>query len=507
MHTSIWVDLSPGKRFKPLSESIETDILIIGGGLTGISTALELSNTDLNITLIDSNQIGYGTSGRNTGKVTPQAGLVYSKIKNYYGLEKAKYFYQENLKALNKIKENISKYHIECDFAPAPSFIFSKRSDRVTAFEEEYKVYEEIGIEGELTHHIDLPIDVEVALSQTHAGIFNPKKYLDGLIPILLKRNIKIYESTPVTDIQKSDSGWRAIIDGHLVITARQVLFCSHYPFYDHYSFYFTRLKPEKSYIVAGLYDKSFPQATFIDEDDPVRSLCPYRTNNQTWLLIAGENHKVGQSNTNHFDRLKGYGLEVFGLSNYQYAWSAQGYVTPDSIPYIGYLNEHDEELYVATGFNKWGNLNSTIAAHQLCDLVLNRKSNDAGVYDPSRKRGYFTAAYISDNVNSIYELVKSHMTSTSTSLPKENDSASVVELDGKKYGAYKDDNGELHIVDIVCPHVGTQLNWNSIERTWDCPAHGSRFSYDGDIIEGPSTHRLNKYLEEPNKIDPHIIN
>ena len=506
MNNSIWVDLSPGQRFKPLSESIETDILILGGGLTGVCTALELCHTDLNITLIDSNQIGFGTSGRNTGKVTPQSGLVYSKIKNYYGLEKAKYFYHENLKALNKIKENISKYHIACDFNNAPSFIFSQSPDRRSAFEEEYQVYQEIGIEGNLTNTLDLPIDIEVAISQTHAGIFNPKKYLDGLIPILLKHNVNIYEYSPVTSIQKAHDSWHAIIDDHLIINARQIIFCSHYPFYDHYSFYFTRLKAEKSYIVAGLYNQPFPQATFINEDAPVRSICPYHTDGQTWLLIGGENHKVGQSTTNHFDRLKGYGLEVFDLNDYQYAWSAQGYVTPDSIPYIGYLNEHDENLYVATGFNKWGNLNSTIAAHHLCDLVLNRKAKDTGVYDPSRKRGYFTSSYLRDNANSVYELIKSHLSSSTTSLPTQNDSASIVELKGKTYGAYKDTQGKLHIVDIICPHMGTQLNWNRVERTWDCPAHGSRFNYDGEIVEGPATHKLQPYFEQPNPIDPHIM-
>lgn len=506
MHDSIWLASSPGKRFEALAESIETDILVIGGGLTGISTAHELSKAGLNITLIDSDQIGYGTSGRNTGKVTPQTGLVYAKTKKYYGIEKAKAFYQENLKAFNKVQENITNYHIDCDFTLMPSFVFSEQSNRIQTFEEEYRVYEEIGIEGTLSHTIDLPIDSKIAISQTNAGVFNPKKYIDGLVPILTKQNVKIYERTPVTDIQKGSASWKVLVRDKFVIQAKQVILCSHYPFYDNYSFYFTRLRPEKSYIVAGKYTKDFPRATFIDEDSPVRSFCPYHTKDETWLLIAGENHKTGQSNINHLDVLKDYGKEVFGLSDYSYSWSAQGYITPDSLPYIGYLNEHSEKIYVATGFNKWGNLSSTIAAHLISDLILNPSHNDLGVYDPSRKRGYFTAAYVGDNANTIYEWVKGRLSSPDESLPDECDSATIVSLDGKKYGAYKDMEGELHIVDIVCPHVGAQLNWNATERTWDCPCHGSRFSYQGDLIEGPATHKLRKYLDGTNTIDPHIM-
>lgn len=506
MHNSIWLDLSPGKRFKSLSESIETDILIIGGGLTGISTAHELCKSDLNITLIDSDQIGYGTSGRNTGKLTPQCGLVYAKIKHYYGVEKTKTLYEANLKALDRITQNIQNYHIDCDFSSMPSFIFSSRHERIKDFEEEYRAYEAIGIDGDLSKTTDLPIDTAIAISQTNAGVFNPKKYIDGLVPILLQNHVSIYEHSPVTNIEKSPTCWNVFVRDAFIIKAKQVIFCSHYPFYDHYSLYFTRLRPEKSYIVAGKYNKLFPHATFIDEDNPVRSLCPYRTQDETWLLIGGENHKVGQSDENHLNALKHYGKENFGLEDYSYSWSAQGYVTPDHVPYIGYLSEHDKELYVATGFNKWGNLNSTIAAHVISDLILNTSSSDAGIYDPSRKRGYFTSSYISDNANTLYEWIKSKLAGSSDSLPEENDSATIIKLDGQKYGAYKDDQGQLHIVDITCPHVGAELNWNAIERTWDCPCHGSRFSYDGDIVEGPATHKLRKYSEGPNPIDPHIL-
>lgn len=506
MYDSIWLASSPGKRFEALEESIEVDILIIGGGLTGISTAHELSKSGLNITLIDSDQIGYGTSGRNTGKVTPQSGLVYAKTKKYYGIEKAKALYQENIKAFNKLQENIKNYNIDCDFTLMPSFIFSKQAERITTFEDEYRVYEELGIEGDLVKTIDLPFDIQIALSQKNAGVFNPKKYIDGLVPALTKQNVKIYEHTPVTDIRKASGGWKVTVRDQFIIQAKQVILCSHYPFYDNYSFYFTRLRPEKSYIVAGKYTKDFPLATFIDEDSPVRSLCPYHTKDETWLLIAGENHKTGQSHINHYDVLKDYGKETFGLSDYSYAWSAQGYVTPDALPYIGYLNDHSEKMYVATGFNKWGNLSSTIAAHLIRDLILNPIHNDSGVYDPSRKRGYFTAAYVNENANTLYEWVKSKISSPDESLPDEIDTATVVSLDGKKYGAYKDTDGELHIVDITCPHVGAELHWNGVERTWDCPCHGSRFSYDGDIVEGPSTHKLRKYLDGTNPIDPHIL-
>lgn len=506
MNESLWIAQSKGIRFEPLKENIDVNILIIGGGLSGINTAYLLSKEGVDVTLIDSDRIGYGTSGRNTGKLTSQTGLVYANIKKKYGIEKAKEFYNTSQNAFNLIKDTIYEHHIPCELEEIPSYIYSERLSYVANFEDEYRVYEEIGIEGELVNKLDLPINIKKAISQTKAGAFNPKKYIDGLVPLLVNRGVKIYEYSPVTHINKGKDAYEINVSDKFKIKANQVILCSHYPFYDNYSFYITRLRPEASYIVAGEYAKDFPHANFLNIDHPIRSFRPYHVNGKKWLLIGGDNHKVGQDMTNHYEELMEYGKSTFGLENYAYKWRAQGYMTPDSVPYIGYLNEHSDNMYVATGFNKWGNINSMVAAKIITDLILEKKQKDVSVYDPSRSKDYFTATYIKENSNTLFEWIKSKLEPTDGKWPEEMDSATITKIDGKRYGIYKDNKGELHIVDITCPHMGAELNWNQVDKTWDCPCHGSRFSYDGDIVEGPATYKLCKYGEGSNLVDPEVL-
>lgn len=508
MNQSLWISESQGRRFKPLQENIETHIIIIGGGMVGVNTAYLLSKEGLDVTLIDSNQIGYGTSGMNTGKLTPQSGLVYAKIKKMYGMEKLKEFYKANQEALAFIQKTIKDYNIDCDFDKVPSYLFTEQLSKINSFEEEYKVYEELGIEGQLVNRLDLPLNIKIGLSQVNARVFNPKKYIDGLVPVLLKQGVNIYEDSPITHMNKASGGWELDVADKFKVKANHVVLASHYPFYDNFSFYVTRLRPEASYIVAGEYEKDFPNASFLCIDDPIRSFRTYEDEGKRWLLIGGDNHKVGQDNADHYEALMQYGNNTFGLSEYQYKWRAQCYKTPDEVPYIGYLNEHSDSnnIYVATGFNKWGNINSMIAAKKITELIVEKKESDEGVYDPSRSKDYFTSTYIKENSNTVFEWIKSKVGPLEQDLPKKRETAYIVKLDGKRYGAYLDKRGEMHIVDITCPHMGAELNWNQVDKTWDCPCHGSRFSIDGDVVEGPATYKLNKYGEKGNTVDPEIL-
>ncbi|MEG0153031.1 MAG: FAD-dependent oxidoreductase [Cellulosilyticaceae bacterium] len=506
MNESLWIAGSKGMRFKALKENIDVELLIIGGGLVGVNTAYLLSKEGVDVTLVDAGLIGYSTSGRNTGKLTPQSGLVYAQIKKKYGIDKAKEFYNTSQSAFRLIEETIKAYNIPCELEKMPSYIYTERLNQMASFEEEYKVYEELGIQGELVNKIDLPIHIKIAISQTEAGAYNPKKYIDGLVPILVNQGVKIYENTPVTHIQKDKSAYELTIADTFKIKARQVILCSQYPFYDHYSFYLTRLRPEASYIVAGEYTKDFPHASFINLDHPTRSFRPYYTNNKKWLLIGGDNHKVGQDMTNHYEELMAYGRSTFGIENYAYKWGAQDYKTSDEVPYIGYLNEHSDNMYVATGFNKWGNINAMVAARLISRMIVDKKSSDVSVYDPSRSKDYFTGTYIKENSNTIFEWIKSKIKPTDGKLPDESGSATIIKIDGKKYGVYKGDEGKLHILDITCPHMGAELNWNQTDKTWDCPCHGSRFSYEGKVVKGPATYTLHKYGEGNNPVDPEVL-
>lgn len=505
MKESLWLATSEGKRFPSLSEALQVPIVIIGGGMTGIHTAYLLAEKGLQVTLVEADQMGYGTSGRSTGKLTPQCGLIYAQIKKKYGWEKLKAFYEANREALKKIEHIITTHKIDCGFEHMPSYLFTEQLERVAEFEEEYEVYQELGIESECVDELALPLQIKKALSQKVAAVFNPKQYMDQMVNILEQKGVHIYEHTAITQITQGEEEWELTANGHK-LQAKQVVFCSQYPFYDHYSFYMARLKAEASYIVAAKYKKDFPRASFLSVDQPIHSLRPCEIDGQPGLLIGGESHKIGQELCNHYESLKQYGEEHFDLKAYEYEWSAQCYKTPDELPYIGYLNEHTANMYVATGFNKWGNVNSMVAAQILTDLITYERDNDHGVYDPSRLKGYFTTKIITENANTLWEWIKSKLEATSADLPKQKDTAAVVKIEGKRYGVYRDQEDSLHILDITCPHMGAELNWNQADRTWDCPCHGSRFDIEGKIVEGPATYRLSRYGEGENTVDPHLI-
>ncbi len=214
--------------------------------------------------------------------------------------------------------------------------------------------------------------------------------------------------------------------------------------------------------------------------------------------MIGGEGHKTGQGKDTgfHYNALSNFANDLFTLEKELYRWSTQDYLTLDRVPYIGKLTSYIENIYVATGFGKWGMSSGTNAAMMLRDLIIKGSSPYENLFSPSRHINTSSIKnFIIENLDTSKELIKGKITSGERKVILDKDEGRVVEIDGVKYGAYKDAEGHLQIVDITCTHLGCELNWNSAERTWDCPCHGSRFSCRGEIIEGPALEPL-KYFK-----------
>lgn len=507
MNESLWIESARSKAYDKLTEHIEIDCVIIGGGIVGVTTAYLLSKNGVKVALVDANNIGGGCSGRNTGKVTTQHNIIYSKIEEEHGIDYAKKYYEANNHALKFIEDIIKENNINCDFKKNSSYIFTEDESYINEIKKEYEVCREVGIPCSYHETLDIPFDVRAAISFKDQGEFNPKKYIDAMGELVIQQGGIIYENTPIVDFI-NDGKIKLKAKNGCIIDASRAVLSSHVPWYDGMGLYFARLRPERSYIVAGAYEGKDIEGMYINVEDNRRSFKLYEENGETLLLLGGENHKVGQgdNDTDYYEILKSVAKEKFNVSSIKYQWSAQDYITPDYIPYVGYINVYDNNVFVATGFSKWGMTNGTAAAMILSDLLTIRESKYKEVFSPERIKSIFSAEVLKENINVASEYIKGKLEGGDKELPTQCGEGKIVKINRKRYGAYIDDNGELFIVDITCTHLGCELNFNNIEKTWDCPCHGSRFNYNGEVYEGPATKPLLLYNRGKNEINPHII-
>ena len=507
MNKSLWISSSQGDTFRVLEEDKNVKCLIVGAGIVGITTAYLLGKEGYKPIVVDADYVGYGATGRNTGKITPQHGIKYSDIYKRYGIDNVKEYYEANKEALKLIEKIIDENKIECDYERAPAYIYADDESDAEKILNEFKICKEANIDCEFTMDIPLPIKIYGAIKFNVGAQFNPKKYIDSLAKKVEELGIEIYEKAPMKSLDTYKNSITVhSLEGYEIKTEKLIV-SSHYPFYDGLSFYFARLRPERSYVVAGEYYGEFPQATFINASTPKRSLRIYDDGEKRFLLVAGEGHKVAhKTEEDHYSILEEYGRKQFGVEKYQYRWSTQDYITSDNVPYIGYLNSVTDNILVATGFGKWGMSNGTLAGIILSQLYINGESKYLNVFTPSRSDSVLTSEFFKENADVGAQYLIGKLKVASKEMP-EKGFGKIVTIDKAKFGVYRDEKDIFHIVDITCTHMGCELKWNPLEKSWDCPCHGSRFGVDGDILNGPATVPLKQYgAETYNKINPNIL-
>lgn len=506
MNESLWILSSKGMDYEKLNENIQCNIVIVGGGIVGVTLAYLLNKKGIEVTLVDADKIGEGCSGRNTGKITVQHNIIYSKLKEKQGEDIAKFYYEENNKALLLIENIIKENKIKCDFKKVNSYLFTENDEVVDLLRTEKEVCEDLGIKCDYIEELNLPLKIKAALCFKNQAQFNPKKFIDSLGKIISDNGVKIYENTPLIDMDKGKVCKIKTKEG-FIIEAKSVIIASHSPWYDDMGLYFAKQKAERSYVVAGEYNGDFHEGIYINVEEPRKSFALYEHNKEKLLISCGENHKVGQGRdySRHFEELEKMTTKHFGEINFKYRWSAQDYVTPDNIPYIGYLSIDSNNIYIATGFSKWGITNGVVAANIITNMITNNFSGKEEILSPFRK-GIINFSFFKENINIILEYIKGKIKLGDKEFPKEAGEGKIVVIDGSKYGAYIDFNNKIYLVDVTCTHLGCELLFNNDEKTWDCPCHGSRFNYDGTVLEGPATNPLRSYGEGANDINPHII-
>lgn len=431
MNKSVWQNSMNSPEFPTLKGDIKTDVLIIGGGITGILTAFFLNQKGIDCVLVEKEKICGGTTKNTTGKITSQHGFVYDKILSSYGAETAQKYFNINQKALFKYKELQEIY--PCDFEIKDNYVYTLNNRQKA--EKEVIALDKIGCKAEFCENTELPIKIAGAVKMPNQAQFNPLKFLSQIA-----KEIDIYENTFVTELGR---GFAKTENGK--IEAKSIIVATHFPFLNKHGSYFLKLYQHRSYVL-GLENAQSLNGMYVDECDKGLSFRNYGG----LLLLGGGGHRTGKQGGN-WNELRDFARVNYKSSEEKYHWSAQDCMSLDSMPYIGRYSENTTDLYVATGFNKWGMTGSMTAAMVLCDMLCGIKNEYSDIFNPSR------SILKPQLLVNGFEAVTNLLTPT------------------KKR----------------CPHLGCALKWNPTERSWDCPCHGSRFTEDGKVLENPANGNL----------------
>ena len=444
---SIWKENVKKNSFDKLSSNKKCDVLIIGGGITGISSAYQLINKGLNVILVERNEIGGGITSRTTGKLTYLQNLIYSTLNNKYSYDIAYKYLNSQMDAINIVKNVILENNIDCNLDCQDSFLFTNNKDNISKIEEEKKVLERMGVVVNDKDKINLNIPYCYGISVSDTHYFHPVKYIQSLASICFNNGIEIYEHTKVMDTKKREEYYECILE-ECKVYAKNIVLASHYPYFIKPFLFPIKAHIEKSYILADkVSDYNNISGISIDKD-----------------ITSFRNYK--------------------DKKNIKYIWSNTDIVTSDGLPYIGKISDN---LYIGTGYNGWGMTNGTIAGMILSDLILGRENKYASLFDPLRKSIYNIAVF--GNVfNSMKPFIQNKVIKNKKYY---SDNVVYMKRNGKNIAIYMDKLGKEHIVYSDCPHLKCSLVFNEVEKTWDCPCHASKFDIDGNCINGPSNYNI----------------
>ncbi|WP_124042094.1 FAD-dependent oxidoreductase [Clostridium perfringens] len=474
---SVWSESCKFRKREALNKDIKTDVLVIGAGIAGVLTAYMLKQKGREVVVIDAAEIASGNTKNTTAKITSQHDLIYSKLIAEFGEEKARQYAKANELAIKKYKEIIEDKRIECDFEEKPAYVYSL--NEIDVLKEEVEAAKNLGIDAEFVDEANLPFKINGAVKFNNQAQFNPLKFLKGISNELI-----IYENTRALEIKEN-----LVVTSGGNITANNIVVATHYPIMNAPGYYFMKMHQKRSYVLA-LENTSEIDGMYIDLNKEGYS---FRTYNNL-LLLGGISHRTGENEEGgSYDELRKVAKKLYPKAKEKYYWSAQDCMTIDGIPYIGRYSSETPNIYVATGFNKWGMTSSMVSAMIISNMILEKENDFSEIFSPRR---FDLSLSINNIANDLIETAKNFI-AQKVSIPSseiehiKNGHGGIIEYNGEKVGIYKNKEGKEFFVSTKCTHLGCQLSWNADELTWDCPCHGSRFDYKGRLIGSPATKDL----------------
>lgn len=425
---SLWNQGIHVPEFPPLDGSVNTDVLVIGGGIAGILCAHALKNAGIDVTIVEQKRICSGVTQNTTAKITSQHGLIYDKLLRKFGTEIAGLYFRANQEAIEKYRNLCNG--IDCDFEEKDAILYSL--DNIKTLEKEQKALDDLGCKVDYLENLSLPFSTVGGIRFYKQAQFHPLKFLSTIA-----QDLKIYENTKVLElmpgIARTNRG---------TIHAKAIVVATHFPMLNKHGSYFLKLYQQRSYVLA-LENAQMVDGMYIGAEYPNLSF----RNNDNFLLLGGCGHRTGKDGGG-WQELSYYAHRYFPKSTAKYKWATQDCMTLDGIPYIGRYSANTQGLFVASGFQKWGMTTAMVASEILRDLILERENPYIDFFSPSRSILHSQLA-----VNG-FESAKNLL---SLRTPR-------------------------------CPHLGCALKWNAQEHSWDCACHGSRFSEDGEVLNNPAT-------------------
>jgi len=470
------------------------DALIVGAGITGITTALLLQKAGLRCIVADAHHAGYGTTGGTSAHINTFADTTYAEVEKDFSENAAKQFADSIGESVQLIRQMVETYRIDCDFEWKKGYVYAQNEDETKELDDILTSSQKVGVAVDVTEQVPVNAEFQKAIVFENQAQFHPLKYILALKKEFENLGGITIENTLIGEVQTED-GYHTAISGNKQIRAKSIIYATHIPPGGVNVLHF-RNAPYRSYVIAAtLVGDNYPDGLVYDMKEPYHYFRTHTLDGQKYLVAGGHDHKTAHGDPEQaFADLISFTGKCYPLKDIYTRWSAQYYVPADGLPYIGKLPGASEGIYCATGFNGNGMILGTVSAIVLSEMILNGKSVYEDLYDPGRikpiagfaeivkENADVAARFIGDRIG-IKELESVSQI--------EEDTGQIVEYDGEKLAVYKDAQGNIQALNPLCTHTKCIVHWNNSEKTWDCPCHGGRFDTNGTVLTGPARRNL----------------
>jgi glycine/D-amino acid oxidase-like deaminating enzyme/nitrite reductase/ring-hydroxylating ferredoxin subunit len=477
-------------HFPALDGDRRFDVAVVGGGITGLTTALLLKRAGKKVAVLSLSPVGRGVTCHTSGHLTACLDRAYGDLVSGFGEEAAAIAARSSAAAIHFIGTLAGELDLDCDYERVPGYQYTESPKDVERLREEAKLVQRLGLEASWTDDVPLPFRTAGAIRFERQAVFHPGKYVGGLARAVHGDGCAVYERTRVIEVEDA-SPCRVRTDRHTV-TAADVLHATHTPLGVVLSLQ-ARLGPYMSYVLSARVSQPVPRGLFWDTGEPYH----YTRHDADGMrvIVGGEDHKTGQEEDTpaRFSALERWARERFLVETVEHRWSHQVFVPADGLPYIGRVPGSDH-AWVATGYAGTGLTFGTVAAMLLADLVAGREHPWANVFRPDRVKLIASAkAVVKENLDVAWHFVADRLAGAASDTLSDvaAGEGKIVEIEGSKAAVYRDESRRIHVLSPVCRHAGCIVAWNAAARTWDCPCHGGRYAPTGEVLAGPPTEGL----------------
>jgi len=487
---SYWAKSAPGREY-PSGPDMECDVVVAGGGIVGVTTALLLAREGASVALLEARRIGSGATGYTTAKLSSLHGLTYADLTSKLGEDTARAYGEANEEGLAQAARLVEELGIECDLRRKPNLTYTEDESHTSKLSDEAGAAKQLGLPASfVTEAPDLPFEIAAAVRFGDQAEFHPLHYLHALAEAAAEAGCAVHERSRVVSVDQGDPCTVHTEDG-ATLKAGHVVIATHLPILDR-GLYFARSHPERSYVLLARLRSETPQGMYLSDESPAHSLRSVPTPDGDLLMAGGESHKVGQSDeAERYRALEAWTQERFDVESVEHRWAAQDHMPADMLPFVGPLWPFSDRVLTATGMRKWGLAMGTTAAAMLSDEVQGRENRFARTFTPVRANPVAAAPSLAkENANVGFRFVRDRLQRGSADDLALGEGAVVGDGLGQR-AVYCDEAGKLHELTARCTHLGCIVRFNDGERSWDCPCHGSRFGIDGEVLEGPAVHPL----------------